>query len=256
MRPLRPRHRSGLTLLEVLALMAIVAVLALLIRVAVVSSGSGSGKRAHCGNNLSQLNKLVYLYTATYGGYLPAFWRARWVGEMGLVGARWGELPDDVNPGVPVVWNNDPASRKALAHPGFPVRSGAPVLVCKEDKTGFRCEQGCLLSYVGLAKYGWWHPGAGAGDSPTHEYKLVQDIDNATRRIMLVETTPGWQSAAAGRPPEPSRPVEVAPRHHGCGHILFFDGHVQIVKDPEKRRIRFWEPDYDKVTPGWRPAKE
>ena len=43
----------------------------------------------------------------------------------------------------------------------------------------------------------------------------------------------------------------VLERHYGGGHILFFDGHIDLAKGDEKRRIRYWEPDFDQVNPGW-----
>ncbi len=85
MRSICTRARCGFTLIELLTVISIIAILAALIMVAVVSAQE-SGRIAHCKNNLSQLNKLIYMYSTTYGGYLPAFWHERWVGELGLVG--------------------------------------------------------------------------------------------------------------------------------------------------------------------------
>ncbi len=257
----RSASRRGFTLIELLTVMAIIAILAALIMVAVISAQE-SGRIAHCKNNLTQLNKLIYLYTSSYGGYLPAFWHERWVGELGLVGRKWGSMPDDIYDGhesgdhpMPTVWCNYSPTKKWL--PGntnrFPIRTGAPVLLCKSDLSGFRSDQGCCVSYMGLAKYGWWHRGNTSASQPRFEYHQIQEYDNTTRRILLMESEPGtWQFGNCGcRWHTYRHPVWILERHYGGGNILFFDGHVQMVKDPEKRQIRYWEPDYDKTNPGY-----
>ncbi len=258
--------RCGFTLIELLTVIAIIAILAALIMVAVISAQE-SGRCAHCKNNLKQLSKLIYMYTTNYGGYLPSFWHERWVGELRLAGPDWGNLPDDQygRPGgkpleggdhpTPTVWSNQSPTHKWL--PGrsnrFPIRSGAQVLVCKSDLSGYRCDQGCFCSYMGLAKYGWWHRGNTAASASQFEYHQIQEYDNATRRIMLMESEPGtWQMGGCGcRWHAYRHPVWILERHYGGGHILFFDGHIKLVKDPEQRKIRYWEPDYDAFTPSY-----
>ena len=260
MRSIRTAGRRGFTLIELLTVISIIAILAALIMVAVISAQE-SGRIAHCKNNLTQLSKLIYMYTNTYGGYLPAFWHERWVGELGLVGRKWGNSPDDVYDGseggdfpMPTVWCNYSPSHKWL--PGgtdrMPIRTGAPVLVCKSDLSAYRCDQGCFLSYMGLAKYGWYHRGNVSASAPRYEYHQLQEFDNATRRLMLAETEPGtWQMGGCGCRWHCYRhPVSILERHYGGGNILFFDGHVTLVKD-EKRMIRYWEPDYDQTNPGY-----
>lgn len=260
--------RRGFTLIELLTVVAIIAILVGLISIAVVSAQE-HGHATHCRNNLNQLGKLIYNYTATYGGYLPAFWHERWVGELGLVGRRWGNLEDDTYgwPGgkklekndrpMPTVWNNFSPTKRYL--PGnkdrFPIRSGAPLLLCKSDNSGFRCDQGCFVSYLGLAKYGWWHRGnkIAHASEPRFQYHQIQEFDNHTRRIMLMESEPGtWQFGGCGcRWHTYRHPVWILQRHFGGGNVGFFDGHVQLVKDGEKRKISYWEPDYHTVNPGW-----
>ena len=55
----------------------------------------------------------------------------------------------------------------------------------------------------------------------------------------------------------------VVARHYNGGNLLFFDGHVELAKGDRARTIpgftgtytdnmiRYWEPDYDIVNPGW-----
>ena len=247
------RSSRGFTLIELLTVMAIIAILAALIMTAVMSAQE-AGRTAHCKNNLAQCNKLIYMYTNNYGGYLPSFWHGRWVGELSLVGRDWGNLPDDVKKVsgqyLPIVYNNVSSPNP---YGGFPVRSGAAFLVCKSDLSGFRCDQGCFLSYMGLAKYGWWHRGNVHASAPRFEYHQIQEFDNASRRIMLCESEPGtWQFGGCGcRWHTYRHPIEILERHYGGGNVLFFDGHVELIKDAEKRRIRYWEPDYDTVNPGY-----
>jgi len=268
MRSMRFAARRGFTLIELLTVIAIIAILAALIMVAVISAQE-SGRLAHCKNNMSQINKLIYMYSANYGGYLPAFWHERYVGELRLVGRQWGNLPDDNygHPGgkalevgdfaIPTVWCNFSPTSKYL--PGgtdrFPIRSGAAVLVCKSDLSGYRCDQGCFVSYMGLAKYGWWHRGNEIqhASNPRFEYHQIQEFDNTTRRILLMESEPGtWQFGGCGcRWHTYRHPVWLLARHYGGGNILFFDGHVELIKDAERRLIRYWEPDYDQTDPGY-----
>jgi len=213
MRAIRRHGRGGFTLIELLTVIAIIAILAALVMTAVISAQE-SGKVANCKNNLLQLNKLIYMYSTTYGSYLPAFWHERWVGELDLVGRTWGTLADDVNPKVPTVWNNFSPASKWLGHAGFPIRTGSSSLVCKSDLSGFRCDQGAFVSYLGLAKYGWWHRGGARkvedgsargyhwewhADWPKYEYHQIQEVDNPTRRLLLAETEPGtWQYGGCG----------------------------------------------------------
>lgn len=266
---LRSTGRRGFTLIELLTVIAIIIILAALIMTAVFSTQE-SGRIAHCRNNLNQLHKLIYLYTTTYGNYLPAFWHERWIGELGLAGCgswgRWppGNLPQDkpVEGGTydgymcPQVWNNLSIGG-TTPFGGFPVRSGAPFLVCKSDVSNFRCDQGCITSYLGLAKYGWWHR-AGAGGSietankPKFEYRQLQEFDSTSKRIMLMECEPGtWQTGGCGcRWHAYRHPVFILERHYGGGNIIFFDGHIELAKG-KKRYIRYWEPDFDQVDPDW-----
>ena len=108
---------------------------------------------------------------------------------------------------------------------------------------------------MGLAKYGWRHEGIGPDAQPVHQYRQIQEIGDPKISILLAEAVPGaWQYGICGCRWHVTRgPVEVAARHYTGGFILFFDGYAEFIKDPEQRRIRFWEPDYDRVTPGWRP---
>ena len=241
----RRRCRAAVTLAEVFALAVALALLCSLLATAVMAAEKKKqGNR--CQNNLRQLHRLTFQYTVTYGGYLPAFWHERWVGEMGLVGKAWGRLPHDLDPRVPTVWNNP--SPNPIG--GFPVRSGCPILVCPDDEGTWRCDQGCHVSYLGLAKYGWWHRDA-EGGPPRFEYHQVAEYDEAARRILLAETEPAtWQHGSCGcRWIVARHPVQILDRHDGGGQILFLDGHVFLAKDPVTRRISHWEPGYDKLSP-------
>jgi prepilin-type processing-associated H-X9-DG protein len=218
---------------------------------ALVNDGP-AGEMVHCTLNLTQLNKLIYLYTSAHDGYLPAFWHERWIGELGLTGPSWEHrLPPatDERGLYPATVRNDPFSDGGLG-----IRPAASFLQCPLDESGWICDQGCRSSYMGLAKYGWWHRGIG-DDGPAYEYHQIQEFDETTRRILLAETQPGtWQFGICGCRWHAARhPVSIVPRHYKGGSILFFDGHVDVETDPEKQRIGFWEPDYDQVTPGWKP---
>ena len=203
----------------------------------------------------------------------------RWVGEIGLVGKRWGVTIDDLNPNVPPVWNNfspteywlrnrinatntpqylgynGPYSDQGEQRPIM--RTSAPVLLCPSDTTMYRSDQGCLTSYVGLTKYGWWWRGDTLDASmPWFEYHQMQEYENPSGRLLLLETEPGtwqWDKANCGcRWHAYSNPRYIVKRHYSGGNILFFDGHVDLVTDIAKRDIKVWEPDYTDTYPeGW-----
>ncbi len=250
MKRARASRRFGFTLIELLAVTAIICVMAGLITVAVLSAQE-SGRLGSCRNNLNQIYKVILQYGATYGGYMPAWWHERWVGELGLVGGKWGSSMDDVNPNIPVVWSNSSQmaqwiqdfSTLPVVDPvtGVPqldgsgkqvyttisrnymLRTPSPIIVCKSDPVMYRSDQGCVVSYMGLAKYGWWHAGGGGtaylrqrimdsngnttgwgppaatgvirdGSNNIYEYHLMTEFSNYALRLLLTETDPGtWQ---------------------------------------------------------------
>lgn len=264
--------RRGFTLIELLTVAGIAIVLATLI-VTAIFAAQESGRNANCRSNLSQIHKLMMVYTQTYGNFLPAFWHERWVGELGLAGGQWradtghlkkkphikymwdqwvlflkaggrtfqppsavgssalgytywqqirtrlGEIwlgrnytklenMDDVNPLCPLVWNNYQEPGHYLGYtPGNgyangarPVyRSGATAIVCPSDTSAYRCDQGALVSYMGLAKYGWWHRGNVDTVPRFFEYHQLQEVDQPTKRWLLGESEPGtWQYGGCG----------------------------------------------------------
>ena len=260
---------GGFTLVELLTVGAIIIILATLVTTAVFST-SEAARGAKCRSNLSQLHKLMMNYTTKYGGYLPAFWHERWVGELGLAGGMWrsdiqalkqkpyikemwdwweeflamggrtypppsdtghpeykpcnrigkslwndirgrmwaiwtgtyGHLEnlDDVNPLAPMVWNNyQPPGHYLGGHERPIQRSGAPFIVCPSDVSLYRCDQGAYVSYMGLAKYGWWHRGDTRTATRYFEYHQIEEVENLHKGILLAETEPGtWQYGNCG----------------------------------------------------------
>jgi type II secretory pathway pseudopilin PulG len=259
----RASTRRGFTLIELLTVAGIAIVLATLV-VTAIFAAQESGRNANCRSNLSQIHKLMMVYTQTYGNFLPAFWHERWAGELGLFGGAWrsdtGRLKnrphirymwdqwylflkaggrtfrppsdggsqagatywnnirnrlysiyigsgypkldnlDDVNPLMPMVWNNYQAPGHYLGGSERCVyRSSAQAIMCPSDTSAYRCDQGGLISYMGLAKYGWWH----RGDCPTvaryYEYHQIQEVDQPSKRWLLGESEPGtWQYGGCG----------------------------------------------------------
>jgi len=254
---------GGFTLVELLTVGAIIIILATLVTTAIFSTNEAA-RAANCRSNLSQIHKLMMNYTSQYGGYLPAFWHERWVGELGLAGGMWrddiqtlkqkpyikymwdqwqlflaaggktypppsdtsGTQPgetywnnirnrmwaiwtgtyghlencDDVNPLAPMVWNNYQWPGHYLGGKERPIqRSGAPCIVCPSDVSLYRCDQGCYVSYMGLAKYGWWHRGNTATTLRYFEYHQIEEVENLHKGILLAETEPGtWQYGNCG----------------------------------------------------------
>jgi len=269
---------GGFTLVELLTVGAIIIILATLVTTAIFSTNEAA-RGARCRGNLSQIHKLIMNYTTQYGGYLPAFWHERWVGELGLAGGMWrddiqklkqkphikemwdwweaflamggrtypppsdtshpeykpcnsvgkglwnqirtrmgkiwhgdyGHLEncDDVNPLMPTVWNNYQQPGHYLGYtPGVqgysqgarPVlRSPAPFIICPSDVSLYRCDQGCYVSYMGLAKYGWWHRGGTTTATRYFEYHQIEEVENLHKGVLLAETEPGtWQYGNCG----------------------------------------------------------
>ncbi len=121
-----------------------------------------------------------------------------------VLGGTYGPFPnpDDINPRMPMVWNNYQPPGNYLGAWGSerPVyRSGAPSLLCPSDTSAYKCDQGPLVSYLGLAKYGWWHRGDTATESRYYEYHQIQEVTNLSRGILLAESEPGtWQFGGCG----------------------------------------------------------
>jgi len=279
-------RQGGFTLIELLTVIGILCVMVAVVMTAVVSAQE-SGRLASCRNNLRQIQQLILQYGATYGGYMPAFWHDRWVGELGLVGKPWGNLMDDANPNIPVVWGNfselfqyvqDPDYASGRGGRIFLIRTPSPIVVCKSDAVLYRSDQGCVVSYLGLAKYGWWNCGNDgayvplrmrqkdgswgppistwvdwAGVNNHYEYHQMTEFDNHARRILLTETDPAtWQyqpGTCGCRWFSYSHPVDIQGRHYDGGNILFMDGHVDLIRDPPKMKIEYWEPGYTAINP-------
>jgi len=276
----RGTSRRGFTLVEMLAVISIILILAAFVMVGVFSAQE-AGRLANCKSNLRQIHGLMLIYTQDYGGYLPAMWHERWVGEMELVGYKWGDKVDDI--GYPKVLNKDKPSASpppglndpdaawkvnimpACYNNGSPTtswtgnneyrpidRTGAPFILCRSDLTGFKCDQGCFVSYCGLKKYGWWHRintniggNIEKADNSSFYYTKYQEVADPSRGIMLAETEPGtWQFANCGcRWRSFSDPEVIVKRHFDGGNILHFDGHVHLAKTERERQIVYWEGD-------------
>ncbi|MBM4038555.1 MAG: type II secretion system protein [Planctomycetes bacterium] len=114
---------------------------------------------------------------------------------------------DDLNPLIPMVWNNfqTPGHYLGFTSTGggaierTPQRSSAQIIMCPSDASNYRCDQGGLVSYMGLAKYGWWHRNDCPGLTRVYEYHQIQEVTNPSRGILLAETEPGtWLYGGCG----------------------------------------------------------
>lgn len=110
---------------------------------------------------------------------------------------------DDINPMMPMVWNNYQPPGNYLGPVGGErsvYRSSAPVILCPSDTSQYRSDQGCFTSYMGLAKYGWWH----RGDCPTtaryYEYHQLQEVTGLIY-VYVCNTHRDWMQYTSGKCP-------------------------------------------------------
>jgi len=112
------------------------------------------------------------------------------------------ENPDDVNPLMPLAWNNYQMPGDYLGPVGGErsvFRSSAPVILCPSDISAYKCDQGGLISYMGLAKYGWWYRNTCDTTGRYMEYHQLQEVKDPSKGILLAETEPGtWQFGGCG----------------------------------------------------------
>jgi len=164
----------------------------------IATSAPGTWQMFPPATNNGHWNNILYRVT-----YFYAPWK-----EGGYVKV---ENADDINPLMPDVWNNYQSPISYLGWPFVssggavsgegrtPQRSGSPTITCPSDTSNYRCDQGPLVSYMGLAKYGWWHRNDCGTTSRYYEYHQLQEVENPTRGILLAETEPGtWQYGGCG----------------------------------------------------------
>ena len=113
------------------------------------------------------------------------------------------ENPDDINPLMPMVWNNwqgGAGPGEYLGGGEYPVnRSTAGFAMCPSDISFYRSDQGAIVSYMGLAKYGWWHRVTVDTTQRMFEYHQIQEVDKPSQRMLLAESEPGtWQYGGCG----------------------------------------------------------
>lgn len=141
---------------------------------------------------------------------------------------------DDVNPLMPQVWNNYQQPGHYLgftwtsesSRGSYPAgarvvfRSSAPTILCPSDTSEFRCDQGCLTSYLGLAKYGWWHRGSTNTQSRYYEYHQIQEVTEAIYAYTCLTHT-DWIQQSAGKCPTCGATLQLRQvRKPGMGLLL------------------------------------
>ncbi|HUT32521.1 MAG TPA: hypothetical protein VNE39_03490 [Planctomycetota bacterium] len=164
-------------------------------------------KNVHSGKDMDEtwfafLDAGGKTFPPAISGTGSTYWNAIRNRMLAIFNGTYGRLVnlDDVNPLMPNVWNNYQPPGYYLGGVERPVaRTSAPFIMCPSDASNYRCDQGGLVSYMGLAKYGWWHRGGTNTESRYYEYHQIQEVTNPSQGLLLAETEPGtWQAGNCG----------------------------------------------------------
>ena len=223
---------KGFTLVEVMVVIVIMMILASMVLVG-FSRAQRTAQATECLSNLRQVGVLIITYANQKGGgHLPDFsilgdraTRDLWILELDFIKAE------------------DRYISAQSIDKIVPPHCAPAVLRCPADVQLYVNNQSILTSY-------WMHP--------EHSYKVLASITNQDETMLGFEGDPLYETANCGcrfhsmRPPN-----EVDVSHFGGGHVLYADGTVRPVSDPEERkRVTMetkngWDPRKVKEKYGW-----
>jgi len=216
---------KGFTLVEVMVVIVVMLVLASMLFVGF----SRAQKRAvttQCMNNLRQIGTLIINYANQKGGgYLPDF---------GITGGR----------GMSDLWIleldflNVEDRYAAVDHVEkvVPPRMAPAVLRCPADVLPYVNYQSVLISY-------WMHP--------ENAHRPLASITNQDETLLGMEGDPLYTLSVCGcRFAAMQPPIELDVTHFRGGHVLFVNGTVRLISDPESRKRVTLERKA-----GWDPKK-
>ncbi len=203
---------SGLSLLELLAVLVVAAILLALL-LPVLGRAIDSAKQVGCAANLRAISNGCALYAADYNGYNPPGIAYEGTSELKAV---WTTLL------VPYMgWTKGGGHKYLDASRYCPATSKDGTGIFKRD----------------AAQWATDYAGNGCIFVTDKHYAHVKRADVAANVVLLFEGTRIW---AESRPDD--HPEALHQRHHGKGNVVFMDGHVECLGKLPGERAR-WGPE-------------
>lgn len=205
-------RRSGVTLLELLAVLVVVAILLALL-LPVLGRAIDSAKQIGCAANLRAISNGCALYAADYNGYNPP--GIAYEGTPGLK-AVWPTLL------VPYMgWTKGGAHKRLDASRYCPTTSKSGTGIFKWNATTWATDYGGN-GYVFVNDWYYAH---------TKRANIASDV------ILFFDSS-NIQTD----------PSKLYLRHRGKGNVVFMDGHVECLEKLPTERAR-WGPEYKAAPP-------
>jgi prepilin-type processing-associated H-X9-DG protein len=243
----RSRSRTGLTLVELIALIAVAGILVAILLPVIVTSRM-PGCRPSCISHLKRLDMAISMYAQDYDECYPSIRpnaKNDWRISLRSADGQGARFIHGVSPWVAQLFPYV-ASPYSLRCPQEPSpASNQPSIPGRDSAANFRVSYGPNLMFLDPAAYGRKRPVTQSTvDEPGEMYLFGDCVDAsgfdldtiAYLRYPNYDPTlhpNGWsldQFTAAGRVARPEREAEGLTRHQWGSNVLFADGHVKWLR--------------------------